>query len=215
MMKTTDKIKYIRKEIPVGVAEAKQLLDKFSKVEDAISYWKEKVERQERFERAKKYIDINELYEFSPEYCKDIKTEHKAKLKPLATNYCNQLWNEYVTEEHRHLMLIRDNEELKFKELRKCDFNWQDHWDSNNYDAFTNELAPIVDWNLKDTVYFFWGRYNGLETTWEVMCEYWIPFLYEEEKNIIINPQSELVVVLSVHGMVEIGKRIIKPNTCS
>jgi len=65
-----------------------------------------------------------------------------------------------------------------------------------------------VDWKEDDSVIFFWNQSSGIETKWRLICKYWISLLYEDEANIIINPKSKKVIILSTNGNLSIADRI-------
>lgn len=200
-----ENIKKIRSELNIGLTEAKKLSDEFNTIEDAIEYWKEKERKAKIMEENKKYGNLMDWWTFGTEYCKPIDPGHLYLLKPLTPSYCAKLWYKYVSKTHRHLMLV--GSDRKIYDEKKINYNWEDGWERDDYSFMTKNIAPLLDWKEEDQIFFFWGRYTGLETTWKLFCEYWIPFMYDDEKNIIINPSSESVLILAVHGCLEIGKR--------
>ncbi len=159
-----------------------------------------------------KYGKLEHLWEFGAAYCKEIKPAHKIALKPLSSSYSAKLWEKYVSTTQKHLMQIKKDAEANFKELHLIDYNWLEDWELDNYYAFKQKLAPLVTWDRNDKVYFFWKKSIGIETTWEVFCEYWIPFFYEDEANIIINSNDKKCIVFSSNGMIYIGTHINGEN---
>ncbi|WP_428231775.1 DUF2947 family protein [Flavobacterium sp.] len=156
-----------------------------------------------------KYDVPEKFYYFENEYCSPALTnDDKAKIKTLTDDYCSELWNQYVSETKNHLMLVNDPKDWKIKNEIKKKYNWQADWNDTNTEAFIENLKPLVDWNNDDVVLFFWNKSCGIEATWQLICKYWISFLYEDEANIIINPKSKNVLLLSTNGFLAIAERM-------
>nr|WP_245179138.1 DUF2947 family protein [Flavobacterium chilense] len=128
-------------------------------------------------------------------------------MKALTDYYCAQLWTEYVSETKHHLMLVNDLKDWKIKNEIKKEYNWQEDWNNNTIEAFEENVKPLTNWKAEDIVFFFWNKSSGIETTWSLICKYWISFLYEDEANIIVNPKSKNVIILSVNGSLAIAER--------
>lgn len=149
------------------------------------------------------------FYCFENEYCTPALTKaDKAKIKALTDDYCSELWDKYVSKNKRHLMLINHPEELKMKNEIKKEYNWQNDWNESNIDAFNKNVKNLIDWDKDDSVLFFWNKFSGIETTWRLICKYWISFLYEDEANIVINPKSKKVIILSTNGNLSLADRL-------
>ncbi|WP_082815783.1 DUF2947 family protein [Flavobacterium chilense] len=131
----------------------------------------------------------------------------KPQIKALTDYYCAQLWTEYVSETKHHLMLVNDLKDWKIKNEIKKEYNWQEDWNNNTIEAFEENVKPLTNWKAEDIVFFFWNKSSGIETTWSLICKYWISFLYEDEANIIVNPKSKNVIILSVNGSLAIAER--------
>lgn len=156
-----------------------------------------------------KYDAPEKLYCFENEYCTPALTkDDKAKIKALTDDYCSELWDKYVSKNKRHLMLINHPEELKMKNEIKKEYNWQNDWNESNIDAFNKNVKNLIDWDKDDSVLFFWNKFSGIETTWRLICKYWISFLYEDEANIVINPKSKKVIILSTNGNLSLADRL-------
>ena len=158
--------------------------------------------------RDTKYVEISEFWEFEKENCENLDEADKQYLKPFSRSYCCKLWNEYVSEKHRHLMLVENQSDWKIQNKTVQEYNWFEDWNNDQFDAFNVNIAPILNWQENDEVYFFWSRYSGLETEWRFVCKYWMSFLYEDEMNIVINPGSEQVLIIGVNGYVALGSRV-------
>lgn len=156
-----------------------------------------------------KYDAPEKLYCFENEYCTPALTkDDKAKIKALTDDYCSELWDKYVSKNKRHLMLINHPEELKIKNEIKKEYNWQNDWNESNIDAFNKNVKNLIDWDEDDSVLFFWNKFSGIKTTWRLICKYWISFLYEDEANIVINPKSKKVIILSTNGNLSLADRL-------
>ncbi|QDW20514.1 DUF2947 family protein [Flavobacterium sp. KBS0721] len=156
-----------------------------------------------------KYEALEKFYYFENDYCEPQLTDvDQPEIKALTDDYCAALWTEYVSENKRHLMLINHPEELKIKNEVKKEYNWQNDWNESNIDAFDKNVKNLIDWKEEDSVIFFWNKSSGIETKWALIYKYWISFLYEDEANIIINPKSKKVIILSTNGNLSIADRI-------
>ncbi|MTH13988.1 DUF2947 family protein [Flavobacterium sp. LC2016-01] len=155
-----------------------------------------------------KYEALEKFYYFEKEYCYPVLTvTDKPQIKALTDHYCSQLWNEYVSETKHHLMLVNDLKDWKIKNEIKKEYNWQKDWNNNIIEAFEENIKPLLDWKDEDPVFFFWNKFSGIETTWSLICKYWISFLYEDEANILVSPKSKNVIILSVNGNLTIAER--------
>ncbi|QKX04050.1 DUF2947 family protein [Aquimarina sp. TRL1] len=209
-------IKHIRNTLRIGISEARQLLEDHGTVTSAIKKWKEKQAELLAFEKNKKYISFKNWFyikdffiECSQRFFNDNETIPN-KIKPLTENYSKKLWNNYVSEKHRHLMMVTSDDDWKIKNLESFvnEWSWETSWNENDEGAFEKNVKHRLDWDANDMIYFFWGRYTGAETNWETLYKYWIPFMYEDEMNIVVNPKSKKVLVIGVHGSIAIGERI-------
>ncbi|GAB3535473.1 hypothetical protein GCM10027342_53180 [Photobacterium alginatilyticum] len=49
----------------------------------------------------------------------------------------------------------------------------------------------------ESVLYVFWKQEIGIGTTWNVFCQNWANFLYEDEGVILVIPGSDISVILS------------------
>jgi hypothetical protein len=207
-MKDLEKINFIRLKLNIGLSTAKELMDKFNDVDLAIESWKKQIEEEQKNSLNQEYDSLEKFYYFENEYCYQTLTDSdKPEIKAFTNNYCSELWNKYISESKKHLMLINHTEQWKIKNEVKKEYNWQKDWNDNNIDAFKENVKPIIDWEEEDEVMFFWNKYTGIESKWGIICKYWISFLYDDESNIIINPKSKKVIILSTNGNLSVAER--------
>jgi hypothetical protein len=207
-MKDLEKINLVRSKLNIGLSVAKELIEKFSDIDLAIASWQKQIEGEQKANLNKKYDSLNKFYYFENEYCyPTLSDSDKLEINAFANNYCSQLWNKYVSESKKHLMLINNPEEWKIKNEIKKEYNWQNDWNETNTEAFNENVKPLIDWKEDDEVVFFWNKYSGIESKWDMICKYWISFLYDDESNIIINPKSKQVIILSTNGNLSIAER--------
>ncbi len=208
-------IKHIRDLLNIGLTEAKQLLIENGTVTSAIKKWNDRQAELIELEKNKKYIDFKDWFyikdffvECSKRFFKD-KNTIPNKIKPLTENYSKQLWNTYISEKQRHLMLVKSDDDWKINKVESFakEWNWGTSWNKEEYPAFEKNVKHRLNWDDEDVIYFFWGRYTAAETNWETLCKYWIPFMYEDEMNIVFNPKSQKVLIIGVHGSIAIGER--------
>ncbi|KFF16058.1 DUF2947 family protein [Flavobacterium hydatis] len=207
-MKDLEKINLVRSKLNIGLSVAKELIEKFSDIDLAIASWQKQIEDEEKANLNKKYDSLNKFYYFENEYCyPTLSDSDKLEINAFANNYCSQLWNKYVSESKKHLMLINNPEEWKIKNEIKKEYNWQNDWNETNTEAFSENVKSLIDWEEDDEVMFFWNKYSGIESKWRIICKYWISFLYDDESNIIINPKNKKVIILSTNGNLSIAER--------
>lgn len=155
-----------------------------------------------------KYEALEKFYYFENDYCDPKLIDiDKPEIKALTDDYCAALWNEYVSESKKHLMLINNPEEWKIKNESRQEYNWQNDWNDSNIEAFKENVKSLIDGKDDDSVIFFWNKTSGVESKWALICKYWISFLYEDEANIIINPKSKKAIILSTNGNLSIADR--------
>ena len=107
-------------------------------------------------------------------------------------------------------MMVTSDNEWNIKNVKSFnkEWNWCKSWEEDDYSAFEKNVRHRLNWNAKDLIYFFWGRYTATETNWETLYKYWIPFMYEDEMNIVLNPNSMNVLIIGVNGSIAIGERV-------
>lgn len=86
-------------------------------------------------------------------------------------------------------------------------YNFEQDWNNNNYIGLQEVLTKFVQFNADNTIFFFWGRNSGVETTWEVFLKYWINFLFDDEGPVLINPDSNIIIIFGPNGNVIKGER--------
>ncbi|WP_103070100.1 DUF2947 family protein [Aquimarina sediminis] len=210
-----EKIKHIRDELSIGLTEAKQLLMENGSVASAIKKWKDKQTELGVLQKNKKYIDFKDWFyikEFFVECSQRFFNDNDSipnRVKPLTENYSKQLWNEYVSEKHRHLILVKSDNDWKVNNVISFakEWSWGASWNEGDYPAFEKNVKHRLDWKDDDIIYFFWGRYTATETNWKTLYKYWIPFMYEDEMNTVVNPKSRNVLIIGVNGSIGIGER--------
>lgn len=207
-MKDLEKINLVKLKLNIGLSAAKELIDKFNDVDLAIESWEKQIEDEQKASLDKKYDSLEKFYYFENEYCYPTLTDFdKPEIKAFTNNYCSQLWNKYISESQKHLMLINNPDQWKIKNEIKKEYNWQNDWNETNTEAFNENVKPLIDWEEDDEVMFFWNKYSGIESKWGIICKYWISFLYDDESNIIINLKNKKVIILSTNGNLSIAER--------
>ncbi len=209
-----EEIKHIRDELSIGLAEAKQLLIENGSATSAIKIWNDRQAELLEIEKNKKYIEFKDWFyikEFFVECSQRFFNSQDTipnKIKPLTENYSKLLWNKYISEKQRHLMLVKSDDDWNITNVESFakEWNWGTSWNEEDYSAFEKNVKHKLDWKSSDVVYFFWGRYTAAETNWETVYKYWIPFMYEDEMNIILNPKSKKVLIIGVQGSIAIGE---------
>ncbi|WP_409415847.1 DUF2947 family protein [Flavobacterium sp. PS2] len=207
-MKNLEKINLVKLKLNIGLSTAKELIDKFSDVDLAIESWEKQIEDEQKASLNQKYDSLEKFYYFENEYCyPTLSDSDKGEIKAFANNYCSQIWDKYISESQKHLMLINNPDQWKIKNEIKKEYNWQNDWNETNTEAFNENVKSLIDWEEDDEVMFFWNKYSGIESKWGIICKYWISFLYDDESNIIINPKNKKVIILSTNGNLSIAER--------
>lgn len=117
-----------------------------------------------------------------------------------------KLWHEYVSEQNRHFKELNDDEwPSKIVSKNRCLYSWGENWNDNDFDPFKFLLNGLSIPN-NALLYVFWMKEIGLKTCWEVFCNNWGNFLYEDEGCILVLPEIDRSLVLS-NGLAWIGER--------
>ena len=152
-----------------------------------------------------KFKNKNEIWFFGDKYCENITEDERARIRVLTEGYSSLLWRKYVSEQHRHLMLV-ENDEWKLSDVTKSSYNWTNDWNDDIEEAFSHNIAKLLPWKLDDEVLFFWQESSSVMAPWWLICKCWMCFLYEDEMNIIVNPGSEVAIMIGVNGYVATAK---------
>jgi hypothetical protein len=115
----------------------------------------------------------------------------------LSESTCSNKWIEYVSAVNRHFMQMQDDE-WPAKVVADSNFwyRWQEEWNDDDFCKFSSLLRD-VSLPGNSTLYVFWMKEVGVKTTWEVFCNNWGNFLYEDEGCILVLPAHEVSLVLS------------------
>lgn len=156
--------------------------------------------------KLEKYVDMKDFEGSWIFYIDDVRVqdEELEEIKPLTDNYSSFLWKKYISEKSVHIMLMKEDEYLL---KPKSIYNFNKDWNSRKYQDLAAALYEALDFDCKDTIYFFWNCNWGVEISWEFFLKHWINFLFEDEGPIIINPCSYNCVLFSPQGEVIIAKR--------
>ena len=147
----------------------------------------------------------NEFWFFGDEYCEGITEDERARIRVLTKDYSSLMWRKYISDQHRHLMLVR-NDEWKVTDVKQSSYNWTNDWNDDVPEAFSQNIAKLVPWHFDDEALFFWQESSSVMAPWWLICKYWMCFLYEDEMNIIVNPDSKVVIMIGVNGYVATAK---------
>jgi hypothetical protein len=124
----------------------------------------------------------------------------------LGESESGELWHKYVSHRNRHLKELRDDEwPSKIVTANPCLYTWSENWNDNDFIPFKSLIKGlgIPDNSL---LYVFWMKEIGVKTCWEVFCNNWGNFLYEDEGCILVLPEIDRSVVLS-NGRAWVGER--------
>jgi hypothetical protein len=141
---------------------------------------------------------LEKFYFFEEGYCIPVLEEKdKVKIQFLTEEECSDFWEKYVSKKYDHWLQIPINESINY-----LNYNWEKDWIENNIEAFDVHIKPLIGYQNNDEVLFFWNKSTGVKTEWNIICKYWITFLFEDEGNILINPSHPSVLYLSTHGKI-------------
>ncbi len=136
-----------------------------------------------------------------------INTSDKGLIKILDNNTSIKLWDEFISHNNRHFMLLGDDEwpSTIVRDENMLHF-WQDDWNEDKAKGFKDLMSELIKDSTENIVYFFYMREHCIETTWGVFCRNWINFLYEDEGCILTFKDSLDSIVFS-NGKSWYGKR--------
>jgi hypothetical protein len=154
-----------------------------------------------------KYIDMKEFGGNWFFYMDDMKVPDKdiKSIKPLSDEFSSLLWNKNINNHKRHFALFSNYEKMALS-LKKIDYNWQDDWNNNYNENFSNYLRENISYNPYDTIIVFWSKECAVETNWEIFLKYWSNFLFDDEGVILINTADERILLFTSDGMMQLGK---------
>ncbi len=213
-MNHLDQIKQIRDQLGIGLTEAKSLIEEFDTPEKAIEAWHRLQEEKRLEEEAREFVDPTEWANDWYWERRPIDAEDLEVMKCLSKNYGKRLWVEFVTEHADHLMRrdIEKHWKIRNNQLVTIPGNGDYNWEADSADNQLRGLEAFLDrylnWNSKDAVYLFFGRYSAYQLTWELFLKYCDPLLFYSYGVVLVNVNDPKVVIFEEHGYIQIGERI-------
>ena len=130
---------------------------------------------------------------------RDVSPADLAAILTFTQAYSATLWNRYVSAKGRHLMLMDDSDWPNQAGGEHQTLPWYpDNLPAE--DEFAEQLAKQVPFVPSDKIYFFWGKYTGVETTWELFLRYWPRFFFDDEGPILVVPSSMTAIVFCLES---------------
>lgn len=134
------------------------------------------------------------------------------KISVLNEKECADKWTKYVSDDNRHLMLMK-KDEWPSQLLKEENFlyKWINDRNEDHYTEF-QALLKSIGIPVENYLYLFWMKEVGIKTKWGVFINNWSNFLYEDEGCILVLPEFENALVLS-NGNAWYGpRRSLKPD---
>ncbi|VAW68692.1 hypothetical protein MNBD_GAMMA10-83 [hydrothermal vent metagenome] len=99
------------------------------------------------------------------------------KIEPIMENDSETIWHEYVSQNHGHLMLMKNRGNIYEKAFR---VNWDD--EKNGRKILNDQL------NMKHSkeLIFMWSPVASVKTTWGIVINYWTDFFYPDDDTVIL-----------------------------
>lgn len=122
---------------------------------------------------------------------------HLEQVNILSKDECSTLWQKFVSAKNRHFILL-DSSEWAPKIIAENSswYCWFQDWNNDDFSTFTTMLSTLPIPNESE-LHVFWMQEIGITTTWNVFCQNWSNFLYEDEGVILVIPDSDISVILS------------------
>jgi hypothetical protein len=99
-------------------------------------------------------------------------------VKVFSLAYSHQLWAEWISPEHGHLMRIDLAGGLKDKNRLRIYADWKFAVDHPKDRRIKIRLQKEIAVLTTAQIYCFWNAGTGVETTWGVFLDYWTDFCY-------------------------------------
>ncbi len=197
-----EKIRILTDKLGIPLIEAKVLADQFDNVDAIIESWEKKqdVKSLTKLEERKAHFDRYGHYLFN------LKEEHKSKVHFINLDFCEKTWKEYFVkvdypDDKYSYMDLYDLKPIHTENATGNEF----------YDIFSKEMQSLLGWKKDATVYYFNGPSNCTKSEWGIVCEYWIPSIYEGNYNLILNPDSKKFL-MSIEYETLIGEKKHEPK---
>ncbi len=117
----------------------------------------------------------------------------------------SDIWNKYVSAKNRHFMLLDDDEWPSKITNNEIWHNWSNEWNNDDKQPYKLALESLKI-PTQSKLYVLWMKEIGIETNWEVFCNNWLNFLYEDEGCILVIPNVNTSVIMS-NGLAWYGGR--------
>ncbi len=141
--------------------------------------------------------------------CNDppIPLEDLARINPLAEWYSCQMWEAFVSKDHRHIMLLSPEEWPAQVTKRPSSAYWLDDWNNAIIDNFAPKIATMIDIPLETLVYVFWMQEQAVKCPWRLFIKYWRNFLFEDEAVLLLQEHNKTILLFNATGYVWVAQR--------
>ena len=126
------------------------------------------------------YIDIKKFkmgWRFTDENYNLLPSGDLLKIKPIIESDSEIIWRKYVSQNHRHLMLLGEDD-IRYETVLRL--NWEDEKSGKKI------LSDIQGIDYSQAIIFMWSPKNSVETIWGLVVNYWTDFFYPSDDNIVI-----------------------------
>lgn len=132
-------------------------------------------------------------------------SETLRQIKPLSEESARALWERLVSARNRHPQQLAKDEWPRLESTWRARASWRVAWDADQ--RAVPELFNQIDWPDTQTVYFFYARENGIETTWGAFKQAWKHFLYEDDAPLLLGRGRIEVLCFKPGGELLLGGR--------
>lgn len=211
-MSTIEYIKQVRDQLGIGLAEAKELIERFETPEKAVEAFYAYEEQQRLEEEAREFEEPEQWKNDWYWKIRPVEEGDLEMMKMLTKNSCQRLWAEFVTEHSDHLMRPDAESCWKISNNRFVTesgpgYNWESDQLENKLFGLEAFIQPFVDWNPDDLVYVFFGRYSGFQLNWKLFLKYANPLLIHAYGVVLVNVNDPKVLIFEEHGYIQVGER--------
>lgn len=180
-----NKIKILRDQLGITLLEANELTNQFSNVDDMIRFW---MGRQDE-ETLTKLKERKEHFDHYGHNLDFLTEEQKGKISFMSSDFSKKVWSDHF-DVSGYQDEIDSYEKYKLKSIHTENVTGNEF-----YDSFSKGIQSMLDWEKNALVYYFNGSSNCTKSEWGIICEHWIPSIYEGNYNLITNPESEKFLI--------------------
>ncbi|WP_298442616.1 DUF2947 family protein [uncultured Ferrimonas sp.] len=130
----------------------------------------------------------------------------QATIKPMTTNFANQVWQRDISREAVDLERLEASDWLSDSKRWSGQANWELAFDSDEQQLPT-ALAEHLNWDPQTVVYVCYDAEHIIETRYGTLLRNWKAFLFAAEQALIIGRRRNEALWFIDDSQVKLGSR--------